>query len=232
MTDAEIHTLVGAYALDAVDDLERARFDRHLAECEACAQEVKELREAAGRLAELTAEAPPVRLRSAVLAEVSRTRQVGPARRGQDAGANRWRRWAVAAAAVVVVAAGASAGTYVVEEQRPRPPSQVETVLSAPDAVVRSVEVNGGRMTVVLSDSLNKGVVVVSSLPSPGADKSYQLWLVKGGHPDSAGLLATGSGNGAVLVTDVRGAAAVALSREPAGGSPAPTEKVAQLSVL
>ncbi len=31
MTGPEIHTLVGAYALDAVDDLERASFDRHLA---------------------------------------------------------------------------------------------------------------------------------------------------------------------------------------------------------
>ena len=37
MTGPEIHTLVGAGALDAVDDLERASFDRHLADCETCA---------------------------------------------------------------------------------------------------------------------------------------------------------------------------------------------------
>ena len=40
MTRPDIHALCGAYAVDAVDDLERAAFDRHLADCEACAAEV------------------------------------------------------------------------------------------------------------------------------------------------------------------------------------------------
>ncbi len=55
----DIHTLVGAYALDAVDDLERLRFDRHLVTCPSCEQEVAELRATAGRLADLTDIAPP-----------------------------------------------------------------------------------------------------------------------------------------------------------------------------
>ena len=38
----DIHTLAGAYALDALNDLERAAFARHMTECEACAQEVAE----------------------------------------------------------------------------------------------------------------------------------------------------------------------------------------------
>ncbi len=33
---SDIHHLTGAYALDAVDDIERARFEQHLAECEDC----------------------------------------------------------------------------------------------------------------------------------------------------------------------------------------------------
>jgi hypothetical protein len=37
---SDIHTLAGAYALNAIDDMDRARFDRHLAECPACAAEV------------------------------------------------------------------------------------------------------------------------------------------------------------------------------------------------
>jgi anti-sigma factor RsiW len=235
MNDAEVHTLAGAYALDAVDDLERARFDRHLAGCESCAQEVTELREAAGRLADLTAGAPPARLKEAVLAQVSRTRQVGPASRTPAAGTNRWRSRAVAAILVGVVAVGAGAGTYVVEEQRVRAAAQaeqVQAVLSAPDAVVRTTVVNGGRVTVVLSDSLDRGVAVVSGLSSPGVDKAYQLWVVKGGHPDSAGVLAAGTGSGTKLFTGVRGAGAMALSREPDGGSPRPTEVIAQMPVI
>ena len=40
----EIHTLAGAYALDALTEIERAGFARHLAECSVCATEVAELR--------------------------------------------------------------------------------------------------------------------------------------------------------------------------------------------
>src|SRR2546430_8271562 len=161
MSEVDVHTLVGAYALDAVDDLERGRFDRHLAECESCALEVAELQETAGRLTALTSEAPPARLREAVLAEVSRTRQGGPQRRTGDGGATRWRRWTAAAVAAGIIAVGAGAGTYVVQEQRVHQAQQIESVLAAPDAVVRTADVNGGRITVVVSNSLDEGVAVV-----------------------------------------------------------------------
>jgi hypothetical protein len=63
MTSPDIHALGGAYALDAVDDLERVAFDRHLAECEACTVEVAEYRETATRLAEGSWSVPPPRMR-------------------------------------------------------------------------------------------------------------------------------------------------------------------------
>ncbi len=44
---SDLHGLSGAYAVDALDDLERARFERHLAECEDCRAEVASLVEAA-----------------------------------------------------------------------------------------------------------------------------------------------------------------------------------------
>jgi RNA polymerase sigma factor (sigma-70 family) len=40
---ADAHTLLGAYVLDAVDDIDRAAFGRHLNECEECRAEVAEL---------------------------------------------------------------------------------------------------------------------------------------------------------------------------------------------
>ena len=46
----ELHTLAGAYALDAVPEADRARFERHLAGCDACAQEIAGLRETTARL--------------------------------------------------------------------------------------------------------------------------------------------------------------------------------------
>lgn len=92
MTD--IHALAGAYALDAVDDVERAAFARHVADCESCAIEVAELRETVTRLADSTWSVPPPRLRTQVLAQVRRTRQDGPGRvdRGGLPALSRWRR--------------------------------------------------------------------------------------------------------------------------------------------
>ena len=40
----ELHTLAGAYALDAVSDADRARFEQHLARCAECVQEIRGLR--------------------------------------------------------------------------------------------------------------------------------------------------------------------------------------------
>ena len=43
MNSDDIHALSGAYAVDALDDVERAEFERHLASCAACREEVASL---------------------------------------------------------------------------------------------------------------------------------------------------------------------------------------------
>ena len=81
------HTLAGAYALDALGDTDREKFERHLGVCESCRAEAASLRDAAGRLAETTAAVPPPRLRGQVLAEAARTRQQSATGPGRGAGA-------------------------------------------------------------------------------------------------------------------------------------------------
>jgi anti-sigma-K factor RskA len=75
---ADIHSLVGAYAVDAVDDHERAAFEQHLAECPECRAEVSELRETAARLSLATQVAPPASLRDSVLAGIRTVRPLPP----------------------------------------------------------------------------------------------------------------------------------------------------------
>ena len=82
---SDIHKLSGAYALDAVDDLERAAFERHLAECEDCRTEVAGLRETAALLAETAAVTPPPSLRDSVLSGISQVRPLPPIVRGAPA---------------------------------------------------------------------------------------------------------------------------------------------------
>ena len=78
MTD--VHALSGAYAVDALDDLERARFERHLSECQDCEDEVATLREASSLLADTVAVAPPGALRDRVLAGITTVRPDPPGR--------------------------------------------------------------------------------------------------------------------------------------------------------
>ncbi|MEV5147020.1 anti-sigma factor [Streptomyces sp. NPDC052727] len=69
------HSLAAPYALDALEPGERRRFEKHLAGCDRCAAEVRELAEDAVRLAWSAAAPAPPALRERVLAAVRSTPQ-------------------------------------------------------------------------------------------------------------------------------------------------------------
>jgi anti-sigma-K factor RskA len=247
MTTTDIHALVGAYVLDAVDDIERAAFERHLRDCSSCRLEVDELQGTAARLADATWSVPPPRLRENVLAEVSRTRQAPPGGSGSGsatagAGASPGRhtlsrRWLLtAAASVVVAAAAAGTGVYVVQDQRVRDSqavaeaarsseSRARSILEAPDVVFHEdVIAGGGRMTVASSRLRNAGVVVMAADAAPAGDRVFQLWTIRpGGGPQNAGALNVGQTATLSVVEGLPGASDVAVTVEPRGGSHQPT---------
>ncbi|MET9001182.1 anti-sigma factor [Amycolatopsis sp. NPDC004169] len=214
---AELHTLTGAYALDAVSDVERAEFERHLGECAACRQEVAELRATGARLGVAAAVDPPPQLKLLVLADAARTRQLPPqlpvVRR-----LSRAKTWQVrvslfgaAAAALVAVLLGVTAT-----------PAPVDSVLSAPDAA--AIEGTGeGHATLVVSRSRHQAVLLASDLPALDAGHVYQVWLLGGGGARSAGLM-TSEASQRMLVADLPADVdRIGITVEPAGGSAGPT---------
>jgi len=233
----DIHSLAGAYALDALDDIERSLFDDHVTGCTACQIEVAELRETAARLAAETAQTPPPSLKRAVMAQIANTRQVlpPPLPPNRRPPVSRWihrTRLLVAAGVAAVVAA---AGVYVVEELRLRQErivaqaevARINEVLAANDAVMRSTSVQGGgRISIVTSASLDEGVVVHNDAKSYGDDKAYQLWLIEGSTPKSIGLLEPDQVSATRLITGVSTANVLGLSIEPAGGSAVPSQPI------
>lgn len=249
MTAMDIHTLAGAYALDAVNDIERAEFARHLNQCPSCRLEVDELREATARLADGTWSVPPPAMKDAVLAEVRRTRQL-PLKRRPDreaVGQVRWRRWTAAAVAAGILAVGGGAATYTVQEQRLRDQraataaaradaDRIRDLLAAPDATLHTESVRGGgRVTVAVSPSRDEAAVLLAGAPPAGSGKAYQMWRLGGAQPESMGVLAEGQTDGTVIVTGVRGMTGFGLSVEPAGGrsaQPNPNTIVAMLQDL
>ncbi|RLP91334.1 anti-sigma factor [Micromonospora sp. CV4] len=234
---ADIHTLAGAYALNAVDDLERAAFERHLTDCEPCRREVAELRETVARLADDTVvEATPPGLRERTLTQAARTPQLrsGAADDSAKRQAGRWRRLTVAAAAAVLVAGGASAVTWTVSNDRISDEQassdqarQIAAVLDAPDARVfeRSLQ-PGGAATVVVSRDRDRGVVLLRDLPEPGPGRIYELWLIRGSEPRKVGRLAEGVRASTSVIGPIAEAGTFGVSNEPVGGSAAPTRIV------
>lgn len=250
MTTTDIHALAGAYALDAVDDLERVAFDRHLLECASCRAEIDELRETAARLADSTWSAPPPRLRAEVMAAVGRTRQVPPADTGRPGTpaatrASRWRTWAAGAAAAVVLAAGTGTVVYTVQEQRVRDRSAVaaearqredrtRAILAAPDLLVRSGPMTGGgRLVVASSATQGAAVVSVRAGITVGPDRALQLWTIRGaGDPLNAEVLAAGQQSAVQVIEGIPDNDAVAVSVEPAGGSARPSTVLAKVDLV
>lgn len=240
----DIHALVGAYALDAVDDLERVAFGRHLIDCESCRAEVDELRETATRLADTTWSVPPPRLRTEVLGAIGRTRQLTslePARRERPV---RWRRFTAAAAAAVVLAGGAGAAVWTVQDQRirdaravaeaaQRQEARTREILAAPDLVVRtSPMIGGGKVTVASSTLRQAGVVLLGADAAPAGGRVFELWTIRGATATKAGVLAAGQSSIVQIVEGLPGSEAVGVTVEPAGGSATPTSPLTAKVVL
>ncbi|GHJ37144.1 anti-sigma factor domain-containing protein [Streptomyces sp. TS71-3] len=239
MSDADLHALSGAYALDALSREESEEFARHLRRCEACAQEVRELRETAARLALAVAEVPPAGLRSRVMAALPEVRQHPPGAREAAVVPlrRRWRRGlpylAAAACLVFAVVTGALAvdAHREVERQRSRTAraqqqaEALSTLMAAPDASFRPAGLKGGgTATLVSSRRLGQAAFVYRGLPALPDGRVYELWFSRGGTMHPAGLLAHGRASGSTLLAGaLDGADGVGVTAEPGGGSPRPT---------
>lgn len=229
MTAPHLHTLTGAYAVDALDGLEREEFEAHLAGCGACREEVAELTATAARLGGAVAAPPPPDLKARVMAEVSRTRQLSPLpqvsnlddRRAQ----RRYARPAAAAAALMLVVSAGSATYAVRESQRADRAEQraarVVAIATHPDRVEVTVPVStGGSGTVVAA--AGAALFRASDLRQLPDDRVYQLWRIRGDQPQSVGVLGSG-GELEALVTDIAPTDSLGLTEEPEGGSTSPT---------
>ncbi len=218
----EPHTLAGAYAMDAISEPDRARFEAHLARCQECAQEIASLREATARLAGATAATPPPGLKERVMAAAAMTRQQPPvtsdaepparstwtalARPGAWLRALAGRTWRVrlvvaagAVAAVVVLSAavvfGVSSGTMRQQLNQAQVSSQqIAAVLTAQDAIMMTGTVTGGgTATIVMSHARHALVFTAAGLRPLPASRGYELWLIGPDGDRAVAMLRPGS---------------------------------------
>jgi anti-sigma-K factor RskA len=219
----EPHDLVAPYALDALDDQERAAFERHLDECADCRAQLEELQEATTALAYAESAEPPPALRERIL-EAARSDNGKvvefPRRRGLFPATAA----AAAAAAVVAIGVGLWASSLSRDLDRER---------SANAGYARALQLLGGGAEVTqLADAEGgllvapdgEAALVVCGLQPAPKDKTYEAWVIEGETPRPAGLFRGGGGCPPVLLErDVPKGAQVAVTLEPRGGVDQPT---------
>ena len=238
-----IHDLVGVYALDAVDDLERHRFETHLATCARCRSELELMRSTLEGLSLDTAQVPPPGLRSKVLAAFAEhvAQETGADERAPARGrtGDRVHRPAAARRRGIsrraLLAAGATAaiagvGTVTVRQLRePQSVDPAEQILADDQARRSTATYRGSQVTVAwTSDGL--GAVRFDPVPQSIAGKAYTMWLINGaGGTANAGALTTSqmshrSSVSMQLRGDLRQAKTFGVTLEPSGTTPqAPT---------
>jgi anti-sigma-K factor RskA len=214
MTCEQIDELLAAFSVDALERDEDAAVRAHLVTCRRHDAALAELSSVAERLPVAAEERePPAQLRSRLLdafdaeAAAARVTPIASARR--PAFAARPRFALLAAAAVFVLAiVGLTAWNVVLQTGGDHEGTMV----------VHLVGDTGGGELVYMPDE--GWAMIKLDLPELPSDRTYQAWRIDNGQKASLGLVPS---TGLVMDVDLSGAAAVAISEEPAGGSEQPT---------
>ncbi|HEV2281594.1 MAG TPA: anti-sigma factor [bacterium] len=221
MTHDEIRESIPGYALHALAPEEVRDVEAHLADCAECRRELAVFEEAASTLAAgFEPHEPPAMLRRQVLDAVRP--------RGRAVRLGRGWATALAAAAAVIIAL---AGIAVSLEQRltalaTRTASEAQALALLADPASRVVTLSGsaaGSVRFVFDPATGRGALVATGLRDPGPDLVYQLWLVAGAAPRSAGVFRPTSGTPVIVAVgaDFPRYQAVAISIEhgPSGAT-------------
>ena len=217
---------VGAYLLGALTDLERQAFERHMAGCAQCRDEVERLRPAADALPRSVEQlAPPPGLKASIMDVVEQeARETGSApapsrkrRRSLMPRLGGLRPAWVAAALVFGLAVGFGVAQLGGDEGG-------RTIVATVDdsrlpQASGSLTVEGG--------GEDGAILRVNGMPALEEEQVYQAWVLRDGGTIPQPTFEVGSdGGGAVAVTeDLSDAEAVLVTREPRGGARAPSEQ-------
>ena len=226
MEEIDVHgldELLGAYALDAVDDDERRRVEEYLRVSPRAAAEVEQHREVATMLAYTGMDAP-AGLWDRILSELDEPAPAPPAglakvlpldeRRRTVRSAMTWVAATAAAAAIAVLAVG-----VLDRGDAPSDPvlAAAEAARSDRDSRITDLVADGSEVVVeAIIDNDGHGFVLADGLPELGADQTYQLWGIVGEQVISIGVL--GPHPETEIFTVKGDLVGLAITIEPAGG--------------
>jgi anti-sigma-K factor RskA len=219
------HDLLAAYALDALDDDERERFERHLEECDECSEQLALLREPVAALAyAVEGPAPPEALRGRIIEGVRAEPRAAVIKLPR-------RNWTLTAVAGVAAAAACLAiGLGIWANSLSNSLDRERSAKSAYEEAAKVLTSNpivkpliGADGSLLVADDGRAALVVCGLADAPSA-KTYEAWVITGETPQPAGLFRGGNGCSPVVLTErVPSNATVAVTLERAGGATSPT---------
>jgi anti-sigma-K factor RskA len=222
----EARSLLGAWALDAVDEAERATVERLLRDSPDACAEADRLARVADLLADAATgtERAPAGLLDSIMGQVA-DRSPHAVSALDVARASRRRRratWLLSAAAVaVLVVVGVVALSRSSSDRPPTLEQMAIQAASRPGARTGQLIAADGTVAAdIVVDDEGHLFVTPAALPVPGAGRTYQLWAVDGDTPVSLGLLSPDHVAVVGIDDDIR---ELAVTVECAGGSPQPT---------
>ncbi len=211
----ELEEMLAAYAVDATDDLERARVERFLAEDPDARRQLARYEDALAALVtdDIAVEPPPDAWTS-IAERVAVTPQKVTALRPHHA-----QLWLAVAAAVFVVAFGATFAAVRLGGGESRA-SQMAAALRDPAAGTGALAGSAGQATVALRAD-GRGYLDVRSLAPLPTGKVYQLWSLDAPTPLSLGVVNARSGIATFEAPPTSQSLALTIESEP--GAPQPT---------
>jgi anti-sigma-K factor RskA len=221
-----------AYALGALDKEEVPEFERHLEDCEVCRSEIRWLKPAVDALPESVPRMEPAPgLRERLMAEVEAEAGDVPQRRSTDAeervtlggwfsrlGQRGWKPLAATGAALLIVVAFVGYEIGSGGESNKGPTAQTRTIPG-------KEELEGIRSKVVLQG--NRGTVRLANVKQLPDERVLEAWVVRDEkvEPVRTLFVPNSDGEAATEIPDMTGVETVLVTREPKGGSMAPTSQ-------
>ncbi|HEU0294946.1 MAG TPA: anti-sigma factor [Anaerolineales bacterium] len=263
MESREIEELLPFYALDALTDEERELVEAYLRAHPEARQQLDEMKEAVSALPQSVSPVEPApRTKEALMARVAVEREAkSHAVKQEQAPRPRETRWVnifqafgLGAATVAILwaivlnvqlsylrtqvstlsealVAQSNALEQINQQLAQQPVSETVTIS------LKGTDVQPQAQGQLIADpNKNSAVLVIAGLDQLEPGKTYQVWLIDGGSPKSAGLLSVDSKGQAVLIVTseltIGEFNALGISVEPEGGSQQPTGDIVVLSDL
>lgn len=234
--NGHVDNLIEAYALGALEPDEVDRVEAHLATCSACRALVAPARATANALLLAAPQVqPPAGLRGKVLARVQAAAQEERAGRAPALAAQHVR--SPQRGPISRVLAGLLGREPTEHDEAWQ---RLRQLLAEPDSLIWEVagtaEAPAARARLVGVPQGREAVLVTTGLKPLAANQAYQVWLLRGGQPMPNAVFtvnATGEGRQVVRAPErLADFEVVAVTPEPASGSPAPTGPIVLAGAL